>query len=377
MSQITQLSVYSHCNNLGGKIWNPAIRWTSKYAVFVVLKDDEGVCGLGECWCFDSAPDALVAYLRTEIAPQVIGLDIAHYESLVNDLTRRATLTARHGMLASAISGVDIAIWDLRSVHAQRPLWSFINSAGNGQVLLYASGGLYGQDKDANVLATEMCEMADAGFSIVKMKVGGLELSDDIKRVKAVIDALSADTQLIIDGVYSYDFDQALTLYEALPKARIEAFQAPIVAKDIQGMAKLNEYGVPVMASEAEYREEIHEQMVACSAVRYLQSAPIACGGLNGMKALSDLVADTKIQLSLEVSSTAVATLAACHYAAADSQVAHVEFHHVHQVFFEELELTFIPNSNGQFTLPTMPGLGMSLPLDKVVEEFSLDRLTI
>ena len=377
MSHITHFSVYTHRNDLGGKIWNPAIRWTSKYAVFVVLEDDEGGRGLGECWCFDSAPDALVAYLRTEVAPHVIGLDNTQYESLVSELTRRATLTARHGMLASALSGVDIAVWDIRSVHAQRPLWSLINPDGNGQASLYGSGGLYGQDKDAAALATEMRDMADAGFSIVKMKVGGMELSEDIRRVKAVIDALSADTQLIIDGVYSYGIEQALTLYQSLPKARIEAFQAPLVAKDIQGMAKLHEYGVPVMASEAEYREEIHEQMVACSAVRYLQSAPIACGGLSGMMALSDLVAGTKIQLSLEVSSTAVATLAACHYAAADSQVAHVEFHHVHQVFFDELELKLIPNSNGQFTLPTAPGLGMSLPLDKVVEEFSLDRSTI
>jgi L-alanine-DL-glutamate epimerase-like enolase superfamily enzyme len=95
------------------------------------------------------------------------------------------------------------------------------------------------------------------------------------------------------------------------------------------------------------------------------------------MMELSDLVAGTNIRLSLEVSSTAVATLAACHYAAADSQVAHVEFHHVHQVFFDELELHLIPDSNGQFTLPTTPGLGMSLPLDKVVEELSLDRSTI
>ena len=181
----------------------------------------------------------------------------------------------------------------------------------------------------------------------------------------------------IIDGVYSYGVEQALTLYQALPKARIAAFQAPIMAKDIQGMAQLNEYGVPVMASEAEYREEIHEQMVARSAVRYLQSAPIACGGLSAIMSLSKLVAGTNIQLSLEVSSTAVATLAACHYAAADSQVAHVEFHHVHQVFFDELELRHIPNSNGQYTLPTTPGLGMNLPLDEVVEELSLDRSTI
>ena len=62
MARITRISVHTHCNDLGGKVWNPAIRWTLKYAVFVVLYDAEGRSGTGECWCFDSAPDALVAF---------------------------------------------------------------------------------------------------------------------------------------------------------------------------------------------------------------------------------------------------------------------------------------------------------------------------
>ena len=59
MSVIRSFSVFTHCNDLGGKVWNPAIRWTKKYAVFVVLENDQGVQGIGECWCFDTAPDAL------------------------------------------------------------------------------------------------------------------------------------------------------------------------------------------------------------------------------------------------------------------------------------------------------------------------------
>ena len=68
MNSIKQIAVKFHCNDLGGKVWNPALRWTKKFAVFVELIDDAGRVGLGECWCFDSAPDALLAFLRTEVA---------------------------------------------------------------------------------------------------------------------------------------------------------------------------------------------------------------------------------------------------------------------------------------------------------------------
>ena len=66
MNQIARIRVSTHCNDLGGKVWNPALRWTRKYAVFVEVEDQDGVTGLGECWCFDSQPDALIAFLRKQ-----------------------------------------------------------------------------------------------------------------------------------------------------------------------------------------------------------------------------------------------------------------------------------------------------------------------
>ena len=377
MGCIVRFSVYTHRNELGGNLWNPAIRWSSKYAVFVLLEDDGGFSGLGECWCFDTEPDALVAYLRTEIAPHIIGLNIEQYEKCLSDLARGTTLTARHGMFSSAIAGVDIAIWDMRAIRAACPLWYLLNPNGDGCVSLYGSGGLYGAGKDIATLAGEMLAMSEDGFSTVKMKVGGAAISEDRDRVNTVVGALPDSVNLIIDGVYSYQPDQALSLYRSLPTARIEAFQAPLMAKDIDGMAWLLSQGVPVMASEAEYREEIHDQLVARHAVRYLQSAPISCGGLSGMQKLSDRVGNTAIQLSLEVSSTAVATMAACQYAAADAQVVHVEYHYVHQVFFELLRLEPVAGCRGQFRLPEIPGLGIRLPEDSVSRQFALEHSSV
>lgn len=367
MTKIHRISVHTHCNDLGGKVWNPAIKWTKKYAVFITVENEQGVTGIGECWCFDTSPDVLIAYLRTEICPLVIGTQPRECSQIYKQLLSRATLTARHGLLASAWSGVDIALWDLCSRSENLPLWKYIlqthtmnpGSGGeSGQVKLYASGGLYGKDKSTADLVTEMQSMHASGFDIVKMKIGGLSISEDLERIKAVLNALDKSCKLIIDGVYSYTEVQAKEIFNALPANRIEAFQSPVKAEELSSIKTLTDTGVPVMAIEAEYRTEIHEQLIDTGALRYLQTAPVACGGINRLLELSERIQNTGIRLSLEVSSTAVALLAACHYAAASNMVAHVEYHYLHQVFFEHIDLN---PDEGWISLPDKPGIGIEL----------------
>ncbi len=374
-AKITRISVFTHCNDLGGKIWNPAIRWTKKYAVFICIQDDTGRQGLGECWCFDTAPDALVAFLRTEVIPHFLGTALADMADISETLICRATLTARHGILASALSGIDIAMWDLRAQQAHQPIWKSLSSAANGTVSLYASGGLYGTGKTPKMLAEEMAGHAQDGFKLLKMKVGGDTIEADVARVHAVLAALPEHTKLIIDGVYTYSVDEALQVYEALPEGRIEAFQSPTKAWDYDGMARLSKAGVPVMATEAEYRTELHEKLTHDAQVAFLQIAPIACGGISRVMALSRLVADTPTRLSLEVSSTAVALMAACQIAAADPAVAHVEHHSVHTVFFDTLRLQ--RQANNRHSLPDDPGLGITLPSNDISTAYSTGDDTI
>jgi len=129
------------------------------------------------------------------------------------------------------------------------------------------------------------------------------------------------------------------------------------------------------MANEAEYRHELHQQLVSQGAVRYLQTAPIACGGVTRLVALNSLLESdisAQIRLSLEVSSTAVALITACHYAAATSTVAHTEYHFLHQVFFELLEFSLVSERPGWFQLSAKPGLGISLPLSECKVEFDI-----
>ena len=372
MSTVRRISVRSHCNNLGGNIWNPAIRWTEKYAVFVILEDDDGRIGLGECWCFESSPKPLSVFIEHEVAPHILGAALADVNDISNRLTREATLSARHGILCSALSGFDIAVWDLRAQTENVPLHSLLNRSSDGGVPLYGSGGLYGKDKDKTALAAEMVGIAQSGFDLVKMKVNALKPLEDAARVVAVLDALPSQVRLIVDGVYSFTADGAKAFYDVLPVDRIEAFQSPIAASDISGMKALSRAGVPVMATEAEYRNEMHRALVEDAGIAFLQVAPVACGGITRLKEIQKLADRTPTRLSLEVSSTAIALMAASHFAAAEPAVAHVEYHTIHQVFFDLLDISQPDQSDVRHRLPEKPGLGLTLPINLTSPEFEL-----
>jgi L-alanine-DL-glutamate epimerase-like enolase superfamily enzyme len=365
--KIAEVAVYVAVNDLAGKLWNPKIRWRCKHSVIVEVTTDDGRSGIGECWCFDAAPDALVAFLASEVVPRLVGADALDRAGIAAGLADTATLSARHGIMASALSGVDIALWDLAARAEGVPLWRLIGGGeGDGRVRVYASGGLYGADKDATALAAEMAGYRARGFGAVKMKVGALAPEADAARVLAVREAIGPEAGLIIDGVYSFDAPGALSFFERVRPAAIRAFQSPLSADDVSGMAALTAAGVPVMGLEAEYRHLVIDLLLDRRALAILQFAPVACGGITGGLALIGKAAACGLPVSLEVSSTAVAQLAAFHLGAARAMVESVELHMVHQVLFEAFPFPPSAIAGGVLALPETPGLGLALPHDRL-----------
>ena len=368
--KITTGRVFVHTNDLGGRIWNPLVRWTVKYAVFVELETDSGLIGLGECWCFDTKPDSLVAFLKTEVLPHVMGVEVEKLPTIQNALRTRAILTARRGILASALSGIDIAMWDLRAQAAGIPLWKYLNPQASGWIKVYASGGLYESNKDPMALAKELVSYERKGFRIVKMKIGGLTLREDIIRILTAREQLQDHTALIVDAVYSYTRDEALELWTNVSSANVIAFQSPVDATNIEDMHHLCKSGIPVMGIEAEHRIDLLKIIAQTDAVSILQTAPIASGGPSIVKDLCQIAAQKNCCCSLEVSSTAIASFCALQIGAAFPEITHVEIHQVHTVF-QEL-MSFEKLSNGSLQVPELPGLGVQLPYDQVELSFSI-----
>jgi L-alanine-DL-glutamate epimerase-like enolase superfamily enzyme len=126
-----------------------------------------------------------------------------------------------HGERSVAVGTVDMAVWDAVAKIAGVPLYEYLaEHYGDGRpdetVFVYAAGGYYHPGKDDKALQDEMRGYLDLGYTVVKMKIGGESLAEDLRRIEAVIAVTGSGRRLAVDANGRFDLDTALRYAEAL-----------------------------------------------------------------------------------------------------------------------------------------------------------------
>ena len=279
MATIREINIYLHTRKMDGTASNPRMTWYQKQAVFVQVVSSDTLCGWGECWTFDESASALVEFLKTEIAPMVVGQPTAAINEIWSAIWATTMLSGRHGITASALSGIDIALWDIAGKKAGKSISAMIGNAGES-IPVYASSGLYKKHQTPEDLGKELAGHVSEGHTCVKMKTGALSFESDLERLYAARAAIGPDTTLILDAVYGMNtalVNQWLSHWKAVKAFGI---QAPFPAEDWDAMVWLNrDIRIPVIAFEAESRLEIFRSLLEKGALGMLQFSCIALGG--------------------------------------------------------------------------------------------------
>lgn len=126
-----------------------------------------------------------------------------------------------HGERTVAVGAVDMAVWDAVAKIAGVPLWKLLADRYRGgvaddKVWLYAAGGYYYPGKDNRALQAEMQSYLDRGYRVVKVKIGGASLDDDLRRIDAVLEVVGDGRNLCVDANGRFDLDTAIRYAEAL-----------------------------------------------------------------------------------------------------------------------------------------------------------------
>jgi L-alanine-DL-glutamate epimerase-like enolase superfamily enzyme len=138
------------------------------------------------------------------------------------DFLMRNEKPGGHGERSVAVGVIDMALFDLAAKVADQPLYRFLSeNYGDGtvddSVFVYAAGGYYAPNKGLPELQDEMRKFLDQGYRVVKMKIGGASLSEDLKRIEAVIDVLGGDgSRLAVDVNGRFALDEALAYAKAI-----------------------------------------------------------------------------------------------------------------------------------------------------------------
>lgn len=126
-----------------------------------------------------------------------------------------------HGERSVAVGVIDMAVWDAVAKARGVPLWRHLADAhGDGSadesVFVYAAGGYYYPGKDDGQLQEEMRRYLGMGYDVVKMKIGGASLSEDLRRIEAVLEVVGEGRRLAVDANGRFDLETALAYAEAL-----------------------------------------------------------------------------------------------------------------------------------------------------------------
>jgi L-alanine-DL-glutamate epimerase-like enolase superfamily enzyme len=159
-----------------------------------------------------------------------------------------------HGERSVAVGVIDMAVWDAMAKIEGKPLWRLLAERhGDGRaderVFVYAAGGYYHPGKGNEALVAEMSGYLDRGYSVVKMKIGGASLEDDLRRIEAVLELVGSGDRLAVDANGRFDLPTALAYAEALAPYGLRWYEEAGDPLDFELQACLAECYEPPLAT--------------------------------------------------------------------------------------------------------------------------------
>jgi D(-)-tartrate dehydratase len=161
-----------------------------------------------------------------------------------------------HGERSVAVGVLDMALWDVVAKASRVPLWRLLADRYNGgradaAAWVYAAGGYYYPGKDLDGLQQEMRGYRDLGYRAVKMKVGGVPLADDLRRIEAVLRIVGAGEHLAVDVNGRFDLTTAIAFGKAIEGFGLRWYEEPVDPLDYLAHAALaTEYAPPIATGE-------------------------------------------------------------------------------------------------------------------------------
>ncbi len=256
--------------------------YSRRSAHLVEIQTDEGLIGWGECFGPGNIALANKVIVEQVIGPMIIGMDPRDREVIWHRVYNLLRDHGQKGMPIQALSGVDIALWDLFGKIVDQPLYQLIGGAFRESVPVYGYGMMLTRgDGLAERMASDAREIRGAGFAATKMKVG-LGIKRDIELVAAVREAIGPDFPLMVDANHCYDVTQAMEVGRALGELNVAWFEEPVAPEDRDGYRRLRDtLSVNIAGGEAEFTRWGWRDLLDAQCVDIAQPEVCALGGVS------------------------------------------------------------------------------------------------
>ena len=253
--------------------------FTKQETPIVRITTDDGIIGTGYAYTVGTGGSAVVAMVRDDLAPILVGRDPALVEQIWKDLFFHVHANAIGATVSLSLAAIDLALWDIRCQKAGEPLWRLAGGAQERLPLYTTEGGWL--NFSIEELADGALEAKEQGFLGCKPKVGKPSAAEDVARLQAVRDVVGPDFAVMVDA------NQAFTVSEAIRRARLFEpldlawFEEPMPAEDMRGHMRLSaSTSLPIAIGESLYHPSHFREYLANDACSTVQVDVARIGGI-------------------------------------------------------------------------------------------------
>lgn len=343
-----------------------SMRFDRRQHCLVEIVCEDGTVGWGEC-LGPALPNAAVV---AAYAGALVGRDPIETEKLWIELYNILRDQGQRGLTITALSGIDIALWDIKGKHFGAPVSTLLGGRFRETVKAYATGGFRRDEGDPAIYqAEETAAYAREGFHAVKIKIG-FDVEDDLRVIAAVREAIGPDVGLMIDANHGYDVLEAVELGRRAARYDIGWFEEPVLPERLDAYhAVRGGQPIPVAAGETWHGRYAMREPLATRAVDIVQPDICGAGGFTEMRRIADLAAMHGVRLVPHVWGTGVALAAGLQFMAAlppDPPRRRpldpiLEFDRTENPFRQAVLTTPIEHEAGIVRVPDGPGLGIEI----------------
>lgn len=341
-------------------------RMVKRDAVLVKVTTDGGLVGWGEAH-HGRSPGAIAKLIETTLAPMIVGMDAFDVHGIWARLYRGHLAT--HGFGAGttiAMSGIDIAVWDLRGKAAGWPLYRMLGGARR-PIAAYGGGLSLGYQDPAH-LVEEARQHVDRGFKALKLRIGD-RVDKDAERIRAAREGLGDEVVLLSDVNTTYTVDDVRRIAPVLEEANIGWLEEPFSSYAEQAYARAAKLTtVPLAAGENHYTRFEFLRLLEQGDVEVIQPDISKAGGISEVMRIAAMASARSLNCHPHSSMTALNMAASLHVLSAIDNPGYFEadISHYNPFRTDLAGGAFDVDENGYVFAPDKPGLGIEIDEDFV-----------
>ena len=380
--RITGIETHVLVGKLEGKSFGWSQRVTGmRQSALCVVSTDAGIQGLGEAFYFGGPATVVSTLIRDGLGPLLIGCDPMDTSVIWDRLYNWTRDQGQKGLTISALSAIDIALWDIKGRALGVQVYTLLGGAYRRKARVYATG-LYepqGVPSIPAALVEEALGYKKSGFCGMKLKVG-YDLRTDLSYVHAIREAIGSDLYLMVDANHAYNAAEAIRLARAMEPYDVYWFEEPVPPEDLDGYLELKRQSkMLIVGGECEYTRYGFRELINRRVVDVLQPDLCACGGFSEMQKIIAMASAANLPVIPHVWGTNVGLAAALQMFAALPHFPErrfpaepfFEYDRSPHPFRDSVTNERFAMKDGYLEIPDRPGLGVSLDRD-VIRRFAV-----